>query len=160
VRTRNTDQHNTPLPENTVGDGRDLGASIKPLIALLQPGHPVTSMDPFQLAVIANYSLKTPEVFPSDHVSCVDELYYIDYREHNTEFGDDPIVRGNLAWNEVGRHMYFNPTLRKITHEVLRKTFGLDDDAEIPTVRGYEASDLVICEEFRTAADDRRGFGL
>ena len=128
---------NTPLPERTIGDNYVHAIAIKPLIELLKPGNAITALDPFQEALIANNSdrLRVPEVLPLEAVTCVDELYFIDTSEHNAEFGDDPVVRGHLAWSEVGRHMYFSPVLRKITHAILRKTFGLDEDAKVPTVR-------------------------
>jgi hypothetical protein len=129
------EMENTPLPEYTIGANYVHGVDVKSFIDMLQHHSTINELDTYQAAIISNHSnLVVPETLPTDKLACVDELYYLDAGDTSSEINYDPHDGGGIAWNEIGRHMYFHPVLRKLTHSILRKTFGLPEDAKIPSV--------------------------
>jgi hypothetical protein len=125
-----------------LGNDWDHGIAIKPFINILKPSHPAwNQLDEWQTELIANNSerIKAPEILPAHDVACVDEMYFLDKTEMQSDVGTDALIAGIGPWNEVGRYMYFAPRLRAITHGYLRRVFELNEDDKVPTVSTFMA---------------------
>ena len=127
--------------------GYQKNLEVKPFIELLKPGHAPKKMDEWQLELIKNNSLLTPESLVPEDVACVDEIYFLEEDSISREYGDTPIISGVRSWNEVGRYMYFAPKLRALAHGFVRRAFGLDENDKIPSVR-YRANNGIIGNKF------------
>lgn len=73
---------------------------------------------------------------PPDHdIACVDFVYFMVTQPKRFEIRTE-YLNGDGSWNQVGRHMRFQPSLVALAEEFLRYAFALRAAEAIPPVSG------------------------